>query len=107
MINAIYRILPDGTIWVTEKGGTGRNLAQWKYNYDHQENTPKDGMFGTVWDANTKERFKFDNKTDWAIKVREIYEIDYKFYRSESWYGGITCEGRLSDKTLYPDSNYS
>jgi hypothetical protein len=100
-IKAYYRCLPDATLWVTEYNGAERLLAQWKRNYDHPENKPKDGMFGTIWDATTKERFTFNNLADWVKKLYEIYDIDNTKFKAESWSSGLWHTGRLSNDILY------
>jgi len=98
---AYYRILPDGTIWLTEYEGTEGNVAQWKTNYDHPENIPIDKTFGTVYNINTRERFAFKTLTEWVKKIHELYDIDTQKFKAESWSSGMWHTGRLSKSELY------
>jgi len=101
---AYYRILPDGTIWLTEYDGTGRNLAEWKTHYDHSENIPIDGTFGTCWNIITKESFKFSTLKEWVKKLHELYDIDTTKYKAESWTSGMWHNGILREE-LYLNCN--
>jgi len=83
-LRVILHILPDGTLWIKEKGADSleRTVASWEppNRPDRTERSRVGGFIGGELVA--------DNAKSWLDKVAKQYDLDMDEIVSESWRGG-------------------
>jgi len=83
-LRVILRILPDGTLWVTEEGKDSleRNVASW--NPAHRPDMTEHSRVGGYILGDDVS----DNAVDWIHKVSDKFDLNEDDIIAESWHGG-------------------